>query len=120
MITQLTNSINLPYDIVNIILSYDNRFVIRNGKIRTRIDVNKLIYRKIQDVYSVLSFAYYSRYDESEEDVIIELPINENKLYLINGCVSLDDETNTKSVERCLFIKYLDERVDTVKLLIIY
>ena len=110
----------LPYEIVGLILSFDSRFVIRNGRIINRININSGIYRKIIDMYSVFSFAYYSRNDELEEDMVIELPINEIKLYFIQISVYLDELADTKSVERFLSIKYLDERVDTEKLLLIF
>ena len=62
----------------------------------TRIDFNSYLYREIIDVYSILSFAYYSRFDELEEDVVIELPINDNKLYLIQCSVFLEDDETRK------------------------
>ena len=110
---------NLPYEIVSIILSYDNRFAIRNGKIMTRIDFNSYLYREIIDVYSILSFAYYSRFDELEEDVVIELPINDNKLYLIQCSVFLEED-ETRTVNRFLSIKNLDDKCDCEQLIIIY
>jgi hypothetical protein len=110
---------SLPYDLVILIISYDNRFAIRNGRIMDRIDLSKGIYRNIINVYSILSFAYYSRYDELEEDVVIELPINENKLYLIQCCAFLEDD-NSREINRFLSIKNLDHRVDEEKLLTIY
>jgi len=117
LITKKT--IILPYDILLQILGYDNRFAIRHGKIMNRIDFSSTMYRNIIDMYSVLSFAYYSRSDELEEDVVIELPINENKLYLIQCCVFLEDD-DTIEVNRFLSIKNLEDRVDEEKLLTIY
>jgi hypothetical protein len=110
---------SLSYDVVLLILSYDSRFAIRNGKIMNRIDINKIIYKEIINVYSILSFAYYSRDDELEEDVVIELRINENKLYIFQCCVFLEED-NTREVDRFLSIKNLDDRVDEEKLLTIY
>jgi len=109
----------LPYDIIILIMSYDNRFAIRHGKIMNRINMSNNIYRKIIDVYSILSFAYYSRNDELEEDIVIELPINESKMYLIQCCVFLEDD-DIREVNRFLSIKNLDERVDEEKLITIY
>jgi hypothetical protein len=104
------NSIFLPYEILIIIFEYDNRFAIRTGKIRTRFRINNNIYRNIIDVYSILSFAYYSRNDELEEDVVIELPINNNKIYLIQCCVY--EENDVREVNKYLSIKdYDDEKI---------
>ena len=115
--TTLINTKNmLPYDLVILIISYDNRFAIRHGKIMNRIDLKNTIYRNILDVYSVLSFAYYSRNDELEEDIVIELPINESKMYLIQCCVFLEDN-DIREVNRFLSIKNLD---DEEKLITIY
>ena len=118
MTLKLTKSIFLPYEILINIFKYDNRFAIRNGRIRSRFLINYNIYRNIIDVYSILSFAYYSRNDELEEDVVIELPINDNRLYLIQ--CSVWEENNVRKVSKFLSIKDLDNRVDEEKILIIY
>jgi hypothetical protein len=107
IIPKQINSIYLPYEILIIIFEYDNRFAIRNGRIMTRFRINYNTYRNIIDVYSILSFAYYSRNDELEEDVIIELPINNNKLYLIQ--CSVWEENDVREVSKFLSIKDFDD-----------
>ena len=110
IIQKQINSLSLPYEILIIIFEYDNRFAIRNGRIRTRFRINYNFYRNIIDVYSILSFAYYSRNDELEEDIVIELPINNNKLYLIQCCVY--EENDVREVSKFLSIKdYDDEKI---------
>ena len=110
----------LPKAILIRIVEYDNRFKVYNGRIMTRFRINYNNYRYILDVYSVLSFAYYSRNDELEEDIVIELPINENKLYLLQCCVWEDENENIREVNRFLSIKNLEDRVDEEKLLTIF
>lgn len=107
-----------PYELILIIISYDNRFAIRNGKIMNRLDFSKNNFSKLIDMYSILSFAYYSRNDELEEDLVIELPINDYKLYIIQCCVfQNEDEENKKEVNRFIF---LEEMENQEKILTIY
>jgi hypothetical protein len=71
---------NIPYHIVLNILQYDNRFVIRNGKIRNRISQTDYRYEMLNDIFSIIPSPgcyYYG------PDIHIALEINRHKSYII-------------------------------------
>ena len=70
----------IPYHIVLNILQYDNRFVIRNGKIQKRIPREDYRYEMINDIFSIIPSAgfYYCG-----PNVHIDLEINRHKSYII-------------------------------------
>lgn len=119
ILTNFLKSIIIPNDIILIILSFDNRFAIRNGKIMNRIDFSKNQFRNLNDMFSILSFAYYCSNDELEEDIVIELPINDTKIYIIQ-CSLFQYKNDIREVDKFLSIKHLDDRVDEEKILTIY
>ena len=84
-----------------------------------RIDFSKNQFRNLNDMFSILSFAYYCSNDELEEDIVIELPINDTKIYIIQ-CSLFQYKNDIREVDKFLSIKHLDDRVDEEKILTIY
>jgi hypothetical protein len=76
----------LPYDIVLNILQYDNRFVIKNGKVRV---INKIqnIIKKFYKINTLMNeMAEYSlSYSDNYDEIFIRLHLSltNEKIYLI-------------------------------------
>lgn len=79
MKNQPLNTAQLPMDIIKLILSYDKRFVIRNGKI---IQINSL--KNIAETYYNITQIPRKQHWDMHELTFVFLPINQTKEYYIS------------------------------------
>ena len=77
---------NLPDDIIQHILQYDNHFIVKNGKIKdvTKLKINDERYEILENVFRKTSIQekVYDDY-ENESSYIIRFSLSENKNYSI-------------------------------------
>lgn len=69
----------LPMEIIKYILSFDRRFVIRNGKI---IQINRI--EKTNQIYNLLLTIPEKNYDPDDQVTYVYMNINEEKDYFLS------------------------------------
>ena len=76
----------LPYDIVEFILQYDNRFIVKNGKVKdvVKLPSNDKRYKVLENIFKFnkIEEKNYDDY-EGSASYIVRFSISENKNYSI-------------------------------------
>ena len=100
---------NLPDDIIQHILQYDNHFIVKHGKIKdvTKLKMNDVRYEILENVFRKTSIQekVYDDY-ENESSYIIRFSLSENKNYSI----IYDSLNDSRYVHFIEFFKNISEK----------